>query len=151
MKTVQDILGEKTRGVCSISPKATVFDALKVMGEKEIGSLMVIEETDNVRGILSERDYARKVVLQGKESKHTLVEEIMTPLEKMHTVNPNTTVEDCMVLIVGKRIRHLPVFENEKFIGLISIGDVVKALLIERDTVIERLSEYIDHYIPAKK
>jgi CBS domain-containing protein len=150
MKTVADLLKEKTREVCSILPKATVFEALKIMGEKEIGSLMVIDEANSVQGILSERDYARKVALRGKEARETMVEEIMTPLEKMHTVNSNTTVEDCMVLIIGKRIRHLPVFDDDKFVGLISIGDVVKTLLIERDTVIEHLSTYIDHYIPPK-
>lgn len=151
MKTVGDLLKEKTKGVCSVSPKATVLDALRTMGEKEIGSLMVIDEEKNVRGILSERDYARKVVLQGKRSEETLVEEIMTPLERMHTVNPDSSVEDAMVLITGKRIRHLPVFEDDKFVGLISIGDVVKAMLLARDTVIENLSNYIDHYVPVKK
>lgn len=151
MKTVGDLLKEKTKEVCSVSPRQTVLEALRIMGEKEIGSLMVMDEAKNVYGILSERDYARKVVLQGKKSEETLVEEIMTPLEKMHTVNSNTTVEDCMVLITGKRIRHLPVFDDDKFIGLISIGDVVKALLLERDTVIENLSNYIDHYAPVRK
>lgn len=151
MKTVKDLLKEKTKEVCSILPKATVFEALKVMGEKEIGSLMVMDEANNVQGIVSERDYARKVILQGKTSRETRVEEIMTPVEKMHTVNSNTTVEDCMVLITGKRVRHLPVFDDDKFVGLISIGDVVKAMLLERDTVIEQLSNYIDHYISAKK
>ena len=151
MKTVRDLLKEKTKEVCSISPKATVFEALKIMGEREIGSLMVMDEANNVQGIVSERDYARKVILQGKTSRETRVEEIMTPLEKMHTVNSNTTVEDCMVLITGKRVRHLPVFDDDKFVGLISIGDVVKAMLLERDTVIEQLSNYIDHYISAKK
>ena len=151
MKTVGDLLKEKTREVGSIAPGATVFEALKIMGEKEIGCLMVIDEAKNVQGILSERDYARKVTLLGKEPKETAVEEIMTPLEKMHTVSPNATVEDCMILITGKRIRHLPVFDDTKFLGLISIGDVVKAMLIERDTVIEQLSNYIDHYVPVRK
>jgi len=151
MKTVKDLLKEKTKEVCSILPKATVFEALKIMGEREIGSLMVMDEANNVQGIVSERDYARKVILQGKTSRETRVEEIMTPLEKMHTVNSNTTVEDCMILITGKRVRHLPVFDDDRFVGLISIGDVVKAMLLERDTVIEQLSNYIDHYISAKK
>ena len=151
MKTVGDLLKDKTKEVCSISPKGTVLEALKIMGEKEIGSLMVMDEEKNVYGILSERDYARKVILQGRKSEETTVEEIMTPLEKMHTVNPNSTVEDCMVLITGKRIRHLPVFDDDKFVGLVSIGDVVKAMLLECDTVIENLSNYIDHYVPAKK
>jgi CBS domain-containing protein len=151
MKVVADLLKNKKKEVCSVSPKSTVFEALKTMGEKEVGCLMVMDEENNVHGILSERDYARKVVLKGRGSRETVVAEIMVPLEKLHTVNTNTTVEDCMVMITGKRIRHLPVFDDDKFVGLISIGDVVKALLLERDTVIEHLSTYIDHYIPPKK
>lgn len=143
MKTVKDILKDKKRDVVTIPPKAKVFDALKIMGEKELGSLMVIDNKGKVCGILSERDYARKVILKGKTSRETLVEEIMTPFDKMYTVKPDTSVEDCMVLITGKRIRHLPVFEGDKFIGLISIGDVVKSMLIARDSMIEHLSDYI--------
>jgi CBS domain-containing protein len=143
MKTVKDLLKEMKREVCSILPKATVFEALKIMGEKEIGSLMVIDEKNKVCGILSERDYARKVILQGKTSRETLVEEIMTPFEKMYMIKPETTVEDCMVLITAKRIRHLPVFDGGKFVGIISIGDVIKSMLLERDSMIEHLSDYI--------
>jgi len=143
MKTVKDLLKEMKREVCSILPKATVFEALKIMGEKEIGCLMVIDEKNKVNGILSERDYARKVILQGKTSRETLVEEIMTPFEKMYMIKPETTVEDCMVLITAKRIRHLPVFDGGKFVGLISIGDVIKSMLLERDSMIEHLSDYI--------
>lgn len=143
MKTVKDLLKEMKREVCSILPKATVFEALKIMGEKEIGSLMVLDEKNKVCGILSERDYARKVILQGKTSRETLVEEIMTPFEKMYIIKPETTVEDCMVLITAKRIRHLPVFDGGKFVGIISIGDVIKSMLLERDSMIEHLSDYI--------
>ena len=143
MKTVKDILKDKKRDVVTIPPKAKVFDALKIMGEKELGSLMVIDNKGKVCGILSERDYARKVILKGKTSRETLVEEIMTPSDKMYTVKPDTSVEDCMVLITGKRIRHLPVFEGDKFVGLVSIGDVVKSMLIARDSMIEHLSDYI--------
>jgi len=143
MKTVKDLLKERKREIYSIAPKAKVFDALRIMGEKEIGSVMVIDEKGKVWGILSERDYARKVILQGKTSRETSVEEIMTPFDKMFTVKPDTSVEDCMVLITGKRIRHLPVFDGDKFVGLISIGDVVKSMLLERDSMIEHLSDYI--------
>lgn len=143
MKTVKDLLKDKKRDICSVPPKAKVFDALKIMGEKEVGSLMVIDNKGKVCGIISERDYARKVILKGKTSRETLVEEIMTPSDKMFTVKPETTVEDCMVLITGKRIRHLPVFDGDKFVGLISIGDVVKSMLIARDSMIEHLSDYI--------
>lgn len=143
MKTVKDILKDKKREVVTIPPKAKVFDALKIMGEKELGSLMVIDNKGKICGILSERDYARKVILKGKTSRDTLVEEIMTPFDKMFTVKPDTSVEDCMVLITGKRIRHLPVFDGDKFVGLVSIGDVVKSMLIARDSMIEHLSDYI--------
>ncbi|OPY75126.1 MAG: inosine 5'-monophosphate dehydrogenase [Syntrophorhabdus sp. PtaU1.Bin050] len=143
MKTVKDLLKSKTKEVWSIQPKATVFDALKLMAEKTVGSLMVRDKTEKVVGIISERDYARKVILQGRTSRETLVEEIMTPAERMFTVKPDTSVDDCMVLITGKRIRHLPVFDADKFVGLVSIGDVVKSMLLERDVLIEHLSDYI--------
>ncbi len=143
MQTVKDLLKQRKKEIFSVKPKATVFEALKIMGEKEIGSVMVMDEKGKVIGILSERDYARKVILKGKTSRETLVEEIMTPYEKMYTVKPDTSVEDCMVVITGKRVRHLPVFEGDKFVGLVSIGDVVKSMLIERDSMIEHLSDYI--------
>lgn len=143
MQTVKDLLKDRKREIFSVPPKATVFEALKIMGEKEIGSVMVIDEKGKIVGILSERDYARKVILKGKTSRETMVEEIMTASERMYTVRPDTSVEDCMVLITGKRIRHLPVFDGDKFVGLVSIGDVVKSMLIERDTMIEHLSDYI--------
>ncbi|MBP6941609.1 MAG: CBS domain-containing protein [Syntrophorhabdaceae bacterium] len=143
MKTVRDILKNKKSEVWSISPKAMVFDALALMGEKEIGALMVIDEKGKVAGIISERDYARKIILVGKTSKETPVEQIMTPASQMYTVKPETTVDDCMVLITGKKIRHIPVFEGEKFLGVISIGDVVKSIISEQETLIEHLSNYI--------
>lgn len=143
MKTAKEILKNKKKEVWSITPKDTVFNALKIMGEKEIGALMVIDEKSKVHGIISERDYARKVILKGKTSRETKVSEIMTPTDKMFTVKPDTSVEDCMVLITAKRIRHIPVFEDEKFIGVISIGDVVKSIISEKDMLIEHLSNYI--------
>lgn len=143
MKTAKEILKNKKKEVWSITPKDTVFNALKIMGEKEVGALMVIDEKSKVHGIISERDYARKVILKGKTSRETKVSEIMTPTEKMFTVKPDTSVEDCMVLITAKRIRHIPVFEDEKFIGVISIGDVVKSIISEKDMLIEHLSNYI--------
>jgi len=143
MKTVRDILKNKKSEVWSISPKAMVFDALALMGEKEIGALMVIDEKGKVAGIISERDYARKIILVGKTSKETPVEQIMTPASQMYTVKPETTVDDCMVLITGKKIRHIPVFEGEKFLGVISIGDVVKSIISEQEILIEHLSNYI--------
>ncbi len=143
MKTVKDMLKTKTKETFWISPKAMVFEALKLMGEKEIGALMVIDEKEKVVGIVSERDYARKVILRGKSSRETAVEEIMTPFPQMYTVKPETSVEDAMVLITGKKIRHLPVFDDDTFIGVVSIGDVVKSIIAEQELLIEHLSNYI--------
>jgi CBS domain-containing protein len=143
MKTVRDILAAKDQTICSINPRAMVFDALKLMSEMQIGAVMVLDETGTVRGILSERDYARKIPLQGRHSRETPVEEIMTPVERMHTVAPAKTLEDCMVLMTAKHVRHLPVFEGSRFVGLISIGDVVKAIISEKQSLIEQLHDYI--------
>jgi CBS domain-containing protein len=143
MKTVADILEAKEKAIWSIHPGATVFDALKLMSEKEIGALMVLDEAEAVRGILSERDYARKIPLQGKASRETAVAEIMTPVERMHTVAPRSTLEDCMVLMTAKHVRHLPVFEGPCFVGLVSIGDVVKAIISEKQHLIDQLNDYI--------
>jgi CBS domain-containing protein len=143
MKKVKDLLKSKQKEVFSILPKATVYDALAIMGEKEIGALMVLDESGKVLGIITERDYARKVALKGKRAQETLVEEIMTPEKNMYTVKPDTSVEDCMVLITGKHIRHVPVYENSKYVGLISIGDVVKSIISEQEMLIEHLSNYI--------
>jgi CBS domain-containing protein len=144
MKTAKEILKNKQQEeVWSIAPKASVFDALGLMGEKEVGALMVIDEKGKVAGIISERDYARKVILKGKASRETAVEEIMTAADKMYVVKPETTVEDCMVLITAKRIRHLPVFDGEEFLGIISIGDIVKSIIAEQELLIEHLSNYI--------
>ncbi|MDD5007602.1 MAG: CBS domain-containing protein [Syntrophorhabdaceae bacterium] len=140
MKTVKDMLKSKKSELWFVAPTATVFDALKIMGEKEIGALMVMD-AGKVVGIISERDYARKVILKGKASKDTLVKEIMT--SNMFSVKPENTVEECMVLITGKHIRHLPVFDKDKFVGIVSVGDVVKSLISEQEKLIEQLSDYI--------
>jgi len=148
MQTAKDLLKTKTKEVWSISPKKTVFDALKLMAEKEVGALIVMDENapvgkEKVVGIVTERDYARKIILKGKASSKALISEIMTPAEKMYCVKPETAVEDCMVLMTGKRIRHIPVFDGAKFVGLISIGDVVKSTISSKDMLIEHLSNYI--------
>lgn len=140
MKTVKDILMNKSKSIYSVPPTATVFEALKLMGEKEIGAAMVMDGEEAV-GIISERDYARKVILKGKTSRDTLVKEIMT--SNMFTVKPENTVEECMILITGKRIRHVPVFDHGKFVGIISIGDVIKSIISQQETLIEQLSSYI--------
>ncbi len=149
MKSVREVLKTKTKEVWSILPYATVFDALKLMGEKKIGALMVIDDKGKVAGIISERDYARKVILKGKASKDTKVEEIMTPASEMFAVKPENSVEECMILMTGKHVRHLPVFEKDKFIGVVSIGDVVKSIISEQETLIEHLSGYIAGKYPS--
>ena len=148
MQTAKDLLKSKLKDVWSISPKKTVFDALKLMADKEVGALIVMEEgapvgKEKVLGIITERDYARKVILKGKASSKALVSEIMTPADKVFSVKPETSVDDCMVLMTGKRVRHIPVFDGAKFIGLISIGDVVKSTISSKDMLIEHLSNYI--------
>ncbi|MBP1695422.1 MAG: hypothetical protein H6Q41_610 [Deltaproteobacteria bacterium] len=149
MKNVRDVLKDKTKEVWSILPYASVYDALKLMGEKQIGALMVIDDHGKVVGIISERDYARKVILKGKTSKETKVEEIMTPASEMYGVKPDNSVEDCMVLMTGKHVRHLPVFENNQFTGVVSIGDVVKSIIWEQGALIEQLSNYIAGKYPS--
>ncbi len=140
MITVRDILRAKGPQVWRISPDATVFSALELMAEKNIGALVVLDG-ESLAGIFSERDYARKVILKGKASKETSVREIMT--SEVTTVRPEQSVDECMALMTDKRIRHLPVFEEEKLAGLISIGDVVKAVISEREFVIKQLESYI--------
>ena len=138
--TVEEILKQKGHDVWTISPKATVMEALKLMAEKHIGALVVTHD-DEVVGIISERDYARKVILRGRSSINTHVKEIMT--DKVYYVNPKTTAEECLILTTQQSIRHLPVLENGKLIGLVSIGDVVKSIIGEQETTIRELSDYI--------
>ncbi len=144
MRTVHDILMRKVnKEIWSIGPKAMVFDALALMGQKEVGALVVKDDAGKVVGIVSERDYARKVILKGKASKETAVEEIMTPIADMFVVKPENTVEECMVIMTGKKVRHLPAFKNSEFVGIVSIGDVVKSIIAEQEMLIEQLSDYI--------
>jgi CBS domain-containing protein len=140
MKTVQEILQAKAQRLLSIAPGATVLDALKLMADYEVGALVVLDG-DRLSGIFSERDYARKVILHGKASKDTAVSEIMT--HKVVCVRPEQSVEECMALMTDKRIRHLPVLQDKKVIGVISIGDVVKEVISEQRFVIEQLEQYI--------
>ena len=140
MKTVRQLLDEKGHEILSISPDSMVFDALKVMAAHRVGALVVMEG-DRLAGIFSERDYAREVVLKGKTSKTTPVAEIMS--QKVIIVSPDNTVEDCMNLMSGKRIRHLPVVENDKVIGVLSIGDLVKETIAYQQFLIQQLESYI--------
>jgi CBS domain-containing protein len=140
MITVEQLLGNKGRKIWSIAPDDTVFVALELMAEKNIGGLLVLEDEQLV-GIITERDYARKIILMGKASMNTLVREIMTP--DVIYVTPSHLIEDCMALMTEKRIRHLPVMDGGELRGVISIGDVVKAMISEHEFVIEQLVSYI--------
>jgi CBS domain-containing protein len=140
MKTVAQILESKAQRLLAISPDATVYDALLKMAEHEVGALVVLDG-ERLAGIFSERDYARKVILFGKASKETLVREIMT--DKVLCVRPDQTVDQCMALMTDKRVRHLPVLDHKKVIGVISIGDVVKEVISEQRFMIEQLEHYI--------
>lgn len=139
--TVNQILSTKGDYVYSIVSTISVYDAIKVMGEKNVGAILIIED-DQLKGILSERDYARKIVLQGKSSKNTLVNEIM--VSKVVTVQPTDDLDYCMELMISRRIRHLPVIENDKVIGLVSIGDVVKSIIEKQKETIQLLDSYIN-------
>ena len=141
MKSVAQILASKReQAVQTIAPSASVYDAVKLMAEKGIGALLVIEGA-KVAGIITERDYARKIVLMGRSSKETPVRDIMTS-PVMH-VRPDQTNQQCMALMTDKRLRHLPVMEGGNLIGLISIGDLVKDIITEQKFIIDQLEHYI--------
>jgi CBS domain-containing protein len=141
MKVVQQILEGKKHGLLSISPEASVYEALTLMAQKDVGALVVLDG-ERLAGIFSERDYARKIILFGKSSKETRVREIMS--ERVVCVKPTTTVDECMALMTDKRIRHLPVLDGTRVVGLVSIGDVVKETIAEQQFMIEQLEHYIN-------
>jgi len=138
--TVNEILNKKGNEVHSILSTITVYEALRIMGEKNVGAVLVIED-DNLKGILSERDYARKIVLKDKASKDTFVHEIMD--KEIVSVKPTDDLDYCMDLITNKRVRHLPVLLDEKVIGIVSIGDVVKSIIELQKNTIDHLDSYI--------
>jgi len=138
--TVRHLLEVKGYNIWSISPSASVYDALRMMSMKDVGALIVMEG-DKMVGILSERDYARKVVLVGKTSRETLVSEIMS--SKVWTIHPDQTVEEAMELMNVKRIRHVPVVEDSKVLGMISIGDVVRAIIYKQREAIKSLEDKV--------
>lgn len=141
MQTVKDILDRKGRDLYSVAPDESVFEALRRLEEKNIGVILVIDADGTLLGIFSERDYARKIVLKGRQSKTTLVREVMT--RRVSCVDLDTTVETCMALMTGKRIRHLPVLDDGRLVGIVSIGDVVKSTIEEKDLLIDQLEHYI--------
>ena len=140
MSTVRNILQKKGNAVYSIGPDKSVYDALEELEENNLGSLIVVENGKLI-GVFTERDYARKVILKGRSSKETLVRDIMSsdPI----FVNPDNTLDECMQLMTDKFIRHLPVMENSALIGIVSIGDLVKYIIYEKDFIIGNLEHYI--------
>jgi len=140
MKTVQSLLEKKGSQIWSIGPDASVFEAISLMAEKGIGAVLVMED-GRLCGILSERDYARKVILAGKSSRQTPVRDIMT--RSVLCARLEQTVEQCLALMTDKRIRHLPVADDGNVIGLVSIGDLVKEIIAEQQFIIEQLERYI--------
>ncbi len=140
MKLVKDILRNKGGDVWSIGPTASVFDAVRMMADREVGGLVVMDD-DRLVGIITERDYARKVILDGKSSRDTPVAEVMT--RRVLCVAPDRTVDECLALMSDKRARHLPVVENKTVVGVVSIGDLVKAIIDEQQVLIDQLQNYI--------
>jgi len=140
MTTVRQLLDNKGADVVSVAPESNVLDALKLMAEREIGAVLVLDGSRLI-GIMSERDYARKVILKGKSSQDTRVREIMT--ERVVYARPEQTVPECMALMTSKRVRHLPVLEGERLIGVLSIGDLVKETISEQEFIIRQLENYI--------
>jgi CBS domain-containing protein len=140
MYSVKDILNEKGYDCWTTGPETTVYDALKKMAGKDIGALIVVKD-NRVIGVFSERDYARKVILKGKTSKDTVVGELLS--EKVFYVKLSSTIEECMQLITNQRIRHLPVLENDKLVGMVSIGDIVNKIIQDHKNQIQQLEDYI--------
>jgi CBS domain-containing protein len=141
MKLVKHVLDAKGRNVISISPEASVFDAIELMADKSIGSLVVMDADDRLAGIVTERDYARKVIVKGRSSKGTRVAEIMST--NVMTARSDHTVYACMELMTEKKVRHLPVVENDRVTAMISIGDLVQAIIEDQRQEIEHLEQYI--------
>ena len=141
MDTVRDILQIKGHVVYTVSPESSVYEALETLETKNLGSLVVLEENGKLDGIFTERDYARKVILKGRSSKETRVSDIMT--ESPVFVTPDDKIEYCMQLMTDKHIRHLPVLEDNELIGLVSIGDLVKYIIDQKDFIIQNLEHYI--------
>ena len=140
MTTIAQLLNTKGDQIWSIEPKATIFEALEIMSEKEIGALLVMED-GKLTGIFSERDYARKVILKGISSKETPVGELMT--KKVFYIDSQKTINDCMAMMTAKRIRHVPVIEDNQVMGIVTIGDVVNQIISEQEVTINHLENYI--------
>ena len=140
MGKVSNILRTKSKTILSVTPDTVVYDAIELMCDHNI-SAVVVMDNERLAGIFTERDYARKLILKGKASKETLIGEVMT--EDLITVTPDTSIDECMRLMTGKLIRHLPVVEEDRLLGIISIGDVVKYIIDEQKFIIENMEHYI--------
>jgi CBS domain-containing protein len=140
MKKLKDLLATKGNDIWSVAPEDSVYDAIGLMAEKEVGALIVLRD-GKIAGIVSERDYARKVILKGRSSKGTPISEIMTT--RVSCARFDQTVEECMAMMSERHIRHLPVLDGEKLVGMISIGDLVKAIIAEQQFIIDQLEHYI--------
>lgn len=146
--TIRTVLGNKGGEVWSLPPHATVYDAIAMMADKGIGALLVISDEENkVVGVVSERDYARKVILKGKSSKDTRLHEVMT--SPVITADADCTVDECMRTMTLHRIRHLPIVEGDRLIGVVSIGDLVKSIISSQAATIDQLHSYIAGNYPG--
>jgi len=141
MKLVKHLLDTKGRHIISISPDASVLDAITLMADKSIGSLLVMDDDENLLGIVTERDYARKVIVKGRSSRETRVSEIMTT--EVMTATLDNRVDQCMELMTNRKVRHLPIVDDNQVVGLISIGDLVQAIIADQQEEIQHLEHYI--------
>jgi len=141
MLRVKNLLSDKGAEVWSIGPAQSVYQAIEMMALKGVGALTVLNDAGSLVGIISERDYARKVILKGKSSKETAIADIMT--KNLVTVGEEAKIEECMTLMTNKRVRHLPVLRENKLVGIISVGDLVKSIILEQDFKIEQLERYV--------
>jgi len=145
--TLSDVLDAKGHNVWSVSPQSSAYEALELMAEKDVGALVVVDQ-GKVVGMFSERDYARKLVLKGKSSRETVVADTMT--KPVCYVLPWTSLSECMTLMTNKHVRHLPVLDNDKLVGIVTIGDVVKAIISEQESVIHELKSYVDEALKGR-
>ena len=144
MITVTELLAVKRqKSPISVRSKATVFDALNLMSEKQVSALAVVDEPGQLTGVFTEWDCAHRITLCGRVAKETVVAEVMTPAEQVYFVQPSNSIDECMVLMTAKQIRHLPVLDHGHFVGLVSIGDVLRSLIAEKENIIEQLTGYI--------